>query len=203
MCCVNTDHCTTTGDNVRAHDEVFRLELLTDALQKKSHGKCPSHLCVQLLMSVHKTTGRTTTTDWDTGKTTTWGLEELIPKCFEQVRLWHLWRRSVHWGFPGALLRMSVLKFFRGTRFMFAGCSNMGSHPRKLCFLSRHPPHVVRLAVRLIDGQVAETAPHEICLLPVPGPPREEACGGRYRGRGGEWPQWLTTEQFALPRIRR
>ena len=149
------------------------------------------HVCTQQLGGPRRLTGTLR-------KSTTRGLEELIPQCFEQVRLWHLWRRSVHWFFPAALLRMTlcVLGFQRGTGFMFAARSNMGSHPRKLCVLLRHPPHIVHQAVRLIDGQVAKTAPHEICPRPVPGPPREESCGRQHCGRGGEWPHWLATNLF-------
>ena len=34
-----------------------------------------------------------------------------MTKCFEQVRLWHVWRWGCHWGFPRALLRIILLVF--------------------------------------------------------------------------------------------
>ena len=34
-----------------------------------------------------------------------------MTKCFEQVRLWHVWRWRCHWGFPRALLRIILLVF--------------------------------------------------------------------------------------------
>ena len=36
-----------------------------------------------------------------------------MTKCFEQVRLWHVWRWGYHWGFPRALLTviLSGLQF--------------------------------------------------------------------------------------------
>ena len=34
-----------------------------------------------------------------------------MTKCFEQVRLWHVWRWGCHWRFPRALLRIILLVF--------------------------------------------------------------------------------------------
>ena len=34
-----------------------------------------------------------------------------MTKCFEQVRLWHVWRWSCHWDFPRGLLRVILLVF--------------------------------------------------------------------------------------------
>ena len=50
------------------------------------------------------------------GKTTdqAWGRATApldMTKCFEQVRLWHVWRWRCHWGFPRALLRIIFLVF--------------------------------------------------------------------------------------------
>ena len=47
--------------------------------------------------------------------------------------------------------------------FGVAASDNLRSHHRRFGFLLRHPPHVVHLALRLSDEQVAPTATDEVC----------------------------------------
>ena len=67
-----------------------------------------------------------------------------MTKCFEQVRLWHVWRWGCHWGFPRALLRIILLVFSFQRR---AVRDDLRSHHRRLGFLVCHPPHALHMAL--------------------------------------------------------
>ena len=53
-----------------------------------------------------------------------------MTKCFEQVRLWHVWRWDCHWDFPRGLFRVILLVFSFQRKPSLQGDCLMSKWPR-------------------------------------------------------------------------
>ena len=90
-----------------------------------------------------------------------------MTKCFEQVRLWSVWRWGMPLGFPTSAAQDHPLGLQLST-----ACGTLGvgvvarddsrSHHRRVGLFLRHPPHALHLALRLSDEQVSPTAADEV-----------------------------------------
>ena len=106
-----------------------------------------------------------------------------MTKCFEQIRLWHVWRWGCHWGFPLLRIILVVFSFLRRV-----GLWGSVSQPVTTRFglLLCHPSHVVHLALRLSDEQVASTAIDEVRGRSHDQLQRNEPCSRYGNHRGSE-----------------
>ena len=89
-----------------------------------------------------------------------------MTKCFEPVRLWHVWRWECHW-LPTSIAQDHPLGLQLPTPcgivvVSVAAGHDLRSHHRRFGLLLRHPPHAVHLALRLSEEQVATTATDEL-----------------------------------------
>ena len=83
-----------------------------------------------------------------------------MTKCFEQVRLWDVWRWRCHWGFLRALLRIILLVFsFQRRVGLWGSVSQPATTYAAIIagsvFSCATLPHALHLALRLLDEQVA------------------------------------------------
>ena len=131
-----------------------------------------------------------------------------MTQCFEQVRLWHVWRWGMPLGFPESVAedhppgpRLSTPCGIVGLGV--AARDNLRGHHRRFGLLSRHPPHAVHLALRLSDEQVAPIATDEVCGRPHDQLQRNEPHGRDSDYGGVELNGWLAGERAGLPCVER